>query len=95
MILKVLAIRDRAADCFGQPIFVTSTGAGIRSFFDAINGGDSSLSAHPEDFDLYELGVWSDSDGHFTQDANPMQVAIGKDLKVRPSPDERQLPLVK
>lgn len=95
MILKVLAIRDRAADCFGQPIFVTSTGTGIRSFADAINGGDPTLSAHPEDFDLYELGVWSDQDGHFTQDKNPLQVAIGKDLRMRPAADERQLSLVK
>lgn len=94
MILKVLAIRDRAADCFGQPIFVTSTGAGIRSFSDAINGGDKTLSAHPEDFDLYELGVWSDSDGHFTQDANPLQVAIGKDLRIRDQVDEKQRPLL-
>lgn len=94
MIYKVMAIRDRAAACFGQPFFSPATGAAIRSFSDAINGQDKTLSAHPEDFDLYELGVFSDQDGHFTQDKNPIQVAVGKDLVVRPSSDGRQLKLV-
>lgn len=82
MIYKVLAIRDRAANCFGQPIFSTTTGSAIRSFSDAINGGDPTLTKHPEDFDLYELGVFADNDGIFNQD-KPFQVAVGKDLVVK------------
>jgi len=89
VIYKVLAIRDRAANVFGQPIFVTATGAGIRSFSDAINGGDQTLTKHPEDFDLWELGVYTDNDGVFTQD-KPFQVAVGKDLVVKAAGDPRQ-----
>lgn len=88
MIYKVLAIRDRAANVFGQPIFSTSTGGAIRSFSDAINGGDAMLSKHPGDFDLWELGVYTDGDGLFSQD-KPFQVAIGKDLVVKADGDTR------
>lgn len=78
---KVLAVRDRAIDAFGQPFFTNSTGGAIRSFGDEINRADpnNQLNKHPEDFDLYLLGEWDDATGKFdTADAS--QVAIGKDL---------------
>lgn len=90
MIYKILAIRDRAADCFGQPIFTTSTGGGIRSFGDAINGQDKTLAAHPEDFDLYLLGIFDDNTGTFTQDGPAKMIAVGKDLVVHKPGDPRQ-----
>lgn len=81
MIYKVLAVRDRAADAFGQPMFVAGIGGAIRSFGDEINRREpnNSLAAHPEDFDLYELGEYDDSNASFTCGA-PRQIAIGKDM---------------
>lgn len=81
MIYFVLAVRDRAADAFGQPMFVASKGGAIRSFSDEINRKEpnNSLAAHPEDFDLYELGTFDDSNAKF-ECASPRQIAVGKDL---------------
>lgn len=79
MLMKVFAIRDRAADCFGRPFFQVSTGAAIRSFSDGINEPGSDFGKHPEDFDLYEFGVFNDADGSWNVSA-PKQVAVGKDL---------------
>lgn len=79
---KVLAVRDRAIDAFGQPFFSVSVGGAIRGFSDEVNraGENNQLNKHPEDFDLYLLGEFDDATGKFeTQD--PSQVAIGKDLK--------------
>lgn len=80
----VCAIRDRAADVFSQPFFVASTGQAIRSFGDAVNGDakDSAVCQHPEDFDLYFLGLFNDEDGSFICEP-PKQIAIGKDMKVK------------
>lgn len=87
MILKIVAIRDRAADVFGQPNFVTSLGAAIRGFGDEINRkSDSVLYQHPEDFDLYHLGEYDDSTATFHTGV-PKQIAIGKDLRVNTSGD--------
>ena len=78
---KIVAIRDRALDAFGQPAFVASTGQAIRSFGDEINNKreGNALSQHPEDFDLYFLGIYVDEDGSF-ECVRPQQIAVGKDL---------------
>lgn len=78
----LLSIRDRAADAFDRPFCAVSVSSGIRSFADAINGADPSspLALHPEDFDLYHLGVFHDHNGSFDLLPSPVQVAIGKDL---------------
>jgi len=81
---KILAIRDRAIDCFGQPIFAASIGGAIRSFGDEVNRPDTNnqLNKHPEDFDLYLLGEFDDVTGQFHTD-RPSQVAVGKDLLIK------------
>jgi hypothetical protein len=82
MKLRIIAVRDRAADCFSQPQFVLSLGAAIRAFGDQINDNkDSELAKHPEDFDLYELGEFDDGNADFSLLGDPRQIAIGKDLK--------------
>lgn len=80
---KILAVRDRAIDAFGQPFFSVSVGGAIRGFTDEINrpAENNQLNKHPEDFDLYLLGEFDDSNGKF-ETSDPSQVAIGKDLKV-------------
>jgi len=81
MIYHIVVVRDRAADVYAQPMFVTSIGSAIRSFGDEINRADQSnmLNAHPEDFDLFQLGTYDDSSGSFDV-YSPRQIAIGKDL---------------
>lgn len=80
---KIFCIRDRAADVYGQPIFLQSHGVAIRSFTDEVNreGDNNNLNKHPEDFDLFYLGEYDDADGTFDV-IRPEQIAIGKDVKV-------------
>lgn len=84
MILFVVAIRDRAAQVYGQPNFVTSIGGAIRGFADEINrpADNNMLSKHPEDFDMFHLGSYNDEIGEF-QCGTPKQIAIGKDLVIK------------
>lgn len=82
MIFRVVAVRDRAADVFGQPNFVLSIGGAIRAFGDEVNrAGDpnNSFNKHPEDFDLYEIGSYNDETGEMVA-IHPRQIAVGKDL---------------
>lgn len=81
---KVVTIRDRVADLFGQPSFVNSIGAAIRSFGDEIKrppneARPNPLYDHPEDFDFYQLGEYDDETGTFINEDRPKQIAIGKD----------------
>ncbi|AXH77914.1 MAG: nonstructural protein [Microviridae sp.] len=79
MIYRVVSIRDRVADVFAQPAFVVSAGAAVRSFGDAL-GKDEQLGAHPEDYDLWEIGAYDDSTAELVNLPN-RQLALGKDFK--------------
>lgn len=83
MNMFVVAVRDRAADVFGTPHFVLSIGGAVRAFTDEVNrvGPDSPFNKHPEDYDLYTLGVYHDDSGTFDCGI-PRQIAVGKDLFV-------------
>lgn len=77
----VCAVRDRAVDGFGLPIFVATEAVAIRSFADEVNRKDSQFAVHPEDFDLYVLGYFEDGKGVFEAPYDcPRQLAIGKSL---------------
>lgn len=81
MRMKILCVRDRSADVFGTPYFSLSIGAAARAFADEINrvADNNVMHKHPEDFDLYELGEYSDETG--TMDTfTPRQVCVGKDM---------------
>ena len=85
MKLVLCSMKDRAADAFARPMFVPSIGVAIRSFSDEINrqADDNQLYQHPDDFDLYDLGVFDDSNGKFELHDEPKQIAIGKQVKIQ------------
>jgi len=82
MIQIIVSVKDSAAQAFGRPIFVPSTAVAVRSFRDEINRKDSTedMAKHPEDFELYELGSFDDSNGVISV-IEPRMVARAKDLK--------------
>jgi len=84
MILNICTVKDRAADAFGRPMFVPSTGVAIRSFSDEINrnNAENQLYNHPDDFDLYELGQFDDNTGCFTLHEQPKLLSLGKQVKI-------------
>lgn len=63
MIRKICSSYDLKACMFSQPFFAVNAGDAIRAFGDAVVKGDSNLSSHPEDFQLFELGDYDDVKG--------------------------------
>jgi len=84
MKLTVCAVRDRAIDTYANPFFVRALGEAIRSFTDEVNRAaqDNQLYQHPEDFDLYELGIYDNEDGTFISNG-PRMICIGKEVAIR------------
>lgn len=87
----MVSVYDRASQCFAAPQFCATAAQALRGFRDQVNSAESggTVHAHPEDFDLYELGVFSDDDGSFVAvmedgKVKPRLVARGQDLKVAP-----------
>jgi len=83
MKLFIFCVRDRATDQYGNPMFLISEGQAIRSFSDEVNrnADDNMMHKHPDDYDLYRLGEFDSDTGEFVT-ARPVQVAIGKSVKL-------------
>lgn len=74
----VCAVRDRAVDCFGTPIFARSVREAVRSFSDELVREGSPMGQHSGDVDLFVFGTFLDATGEF-QVGVPRLCAIGKD----------------
>jgi hypothetical protein len=79
---EILAVHDRAAECYGRPFFVAALGQGIRSFSDEINNPQGEFGKHADDYDLFHIGTYDDVTGKVTSLETPKQLAIGKQLKI-------------
>lgn len=74
-VLFAFSVFDNKANCFGRPFFVTHVGVALRGFGDEVNNSESPFNAHPEDYALYELGSWDDSDGVFKPLSKPKLIS--------------------
>lgn len=81
MITILCSVRDSAVNAFMQPIFVRAVGEAVRSFADEVNRPESPMFKHPDDYELYEIGVFDDSNGSVTMLPEPRSLARGKDFK--------------
>lgn len=81
----IVAIRDMVAEAYSVPQFVVNIGATVRGFGDEIrrpkpDGNPAALQDHPEDFNMYSLGEYDDSNGVFELHAAKL-IAQGRDYK--------------
>jgi len=85
MVSVIVSVKDSAAEAFGRPMYLQSIGVAIRSFTDEVNreDKDNQLFNHPDDFDLYELGVFDDATGMYQIRDNPNVIVRGKDVKIK------------
>ena len=83
MKMIVCSIKDRAADAFMRPFFVPRNEMAIRSFTDEVDrqAVDNPMYAHPEDYDLYELGVFDEDTGDLQSNEHLKLLVRGQDVK--------------
>lgn len=82
MMLHCVALFDKKARAFARPFFVAHTDLAIRSVSGEVNqGAVSDLSRHPEDFSLYLMGTFDDSNGYFQLTAQPVVIVEAVALK--------------
>lgn len=87
MKMVMVSIKDTAADAFGRPAFVASEGVAVRQFQDEVNrsSDDNQLYKHPDDFHLYYLGLFDDSNGKIELLESPKLIARAKEVMIRES----------
>jgi hypothetical protein len=85
MKMCIVSILDSAAGAYGRPAFVASEGVAIRQFQDEVNrsADDNQLYRHPDDFQLFYLGVFDDNTGGIDLLAQPKLISRAKDVMIR------------
>lgn len=74
MFLKMFVIQDVKADAYRSPFFFSTNGEALRAFSELVNDGQSMISKYPEDFKLWVVATYDDSNGVI----RPMEhVALG------------------
>ncbi len=65
--MKLLAftVYDEKSEAFGHPFFTSAIGIASRMFSEWANNKDGMIGRHPEDFKLYHIGHYLDSEGKF------------------------------
>jgi len=61
--MKVFSIYDCKAEAYLKPFFCQNRAVALRSFSDALAEPQSGFAQHPEDFTLFEIGEWDESEG--------------------------------
>lgn len=77
----VSVLFDNAAGAYSRPMFDVSRGSAVRAFMDEVKKESSPIYAHPEDYSLYEVGIYSDHDAGFTLVQAPLLICRAVDFK--------------
>lgn len=80
--VSMCTVFDSAAQAYNRPIFVGHANLARRSFQVEVNrrDKDNQMFSHPDDFELYELGFFDDSDASFHLHPSPVLVCRAKDM---------------
>lgn len=76
------SVYDSKSETYSAPTVNPARGQAIRSFTDAVNGGQGVLFDHPQDFTLFELGAFDLKTGSITLYESKKAVANGLDVKL-------------
>ncbi len=84
MKLLAFSVYDEKAECFGHPFFVSAIGIATRYFSEWTKDTRGMVGKHPEDFTLYHVGEWNDSEAKFANITAPKFIAKGTDYEKKP-----------
>ena len=62
-VTKIFAVWDSKAEAYMQPFFASTVGLALRIFSDNVANQDSVLFKYPDDFVLFEIGLWDERTG--------------------------------
>lgn len=80
---KMFAIYDSKAEAFNTPFFFPTIGQATRAFSDEVSNQRSMLSSHPEDYALFELGTYDESNASIELLPAPKSIGLALDFVQR------------
>lgn len=77
--LKMFSVYDVKSESFSKPFYALTKGEAIRIFTEAANDTSSNIGKYPEDFSLFDLGSFDESNASIAPNLAP--VSIGTALE--------------
>lgn len=79
----ICSVRDSAADCYQRPFFMPTPAVAVRLFGDEVKSDDENnpMNRHPEHFELFEIGVFDDSNAKIVMLDAPRSLSRAVDFK--------------
>lgn len=87
---KIFSIFDNAAEAYLPPFFAVSRGFAIRIFENCIADVNHQFNKHAEDFTIFELGEWDDTNTQFTLAKTPISLGKANEYKAKIDAKRRQ-----
>lgn len=81
--LRLYSIFDTAVSAYLRPFWSDHKANAIRSFVKLVNekeNGDNMVAAHPDQFVLFELGIFSTATGLFTSNEPALSLGNGAEF---------------
>jgi len=72
MQMRVFSVFDSKAEIYGMPFFMPNIQMAKRAFADYANDATTNVGKHPEDYTLFELGLFDDNNGRLTAIGTPV-----------------------
>lgn len=76
MVLKIYSVYDSKAEAYIPPMFYQSKGQALRQFSEVANDKTHQIGKYPEDFTLFEIGEFNDSNCKFTLYDTPYSLGL-------------------
>lgn len=77
---EIFTVYDQKAKAYLPPFILPEIGMAVRVFKDCVNSDKHQFSKHPEDYTLFNLGQFDDSNG-LIETMNPQTIHNGVELK--------------
>ncbi len=87
---RAFSIYDQKAKAYMTPFFMGEVGMATRAFSDMVQSPDHQIAKHPEDYVLYEVGQFDDTEGVLSAYAGPelvitaLQCVVAADVSQQP-----------
>lgn len=77
----IYAVYDSKVEIYEQPFFLRTKGEAIRSWQKVTNDQQTKFYEHPEDYTLFELGVYDEETGSFQNHKTPVSIGVAIEFK--------------
>lgn len=81
----MFSVYDSKAKAYIPPFFFPKVAMAIRVFTDSVNDPHHQFNKHPEDYTLFEIGIFDDETGQ-TKSCNPESHGVGIQYIAETSP---------